>query len=117
MVFDFDSRYILITLRQAQGDINKNTRRDKIKSCIEHNLISINMEQAMKGRGSQIQVKNRFLSNEYTVEHIEGVDVPFLENDKTQYIAEHPKKIVNKVFSSSVPFRYSILGLWCWLRF
>jgi len=66
------------------------------------------MEQQLKGRGSQIQVKNRFLANEYTIEHIEGVDIPYLENTKTEYIAEHPKKIVNKVFSPNVPFMYSM---------
>lgn len=62
----------------------------------------------IKGRGSQIKVKNRFSKNEYTVEHIEGVDIPDLENTKTQYIAEHPKKIVNKVYSPTVPFVYSM---------
>lgn len=62
----------------------------------------------MKGRGSQIKVKNRFLKNEYAIEHIEGIDVEFLENTKTQYIKEHPKKIVNKVYSPTVPFVYSM---------
>ncbi len=66
------------------------------------------MDLNMKGRGSQIQVKNKFLQNEYKVEHIEGVDIPYLENTKTQYIKEHPKKIVNKVYSPTVPFVYSM---------
>jgi DNA repair photolyase len=66
------------------------------------------MEKIIKGRGSQIQVKNKFFRHEYTVEHIEGVDIPDLENSKTQYIPEHPKKIVNKVYSPSVPFMYSM---------
>jgi DNA repair photolyase len=66
------------------------------------------MEQSFKGRGSQIQVKNRFLRNEYKAEHIEGIDLPSLENSKTQYITEHPKKIVNKVKGSTVPFIYSM---------
>ena len=43
---------------------------------------------------SQIKVKNRFLKNEYKVEHIEGIDIDFLENTSTQYIPEYPKKIV-----------------------
>ena len=30
----------------------------------------------MKGRGAQINVKNRFLKNEYAIEHIEGIDIP-----------------------------------------
>lgn len=66
------------------------------------------MELNMKGRGSQIQVKNKFLQNEYVIEHIEGIDVEFLENTKTQYIKEHPKKIVNKIYSPTVPFLYSM---------
>ena len=66
------------------------------------------MDQKIKGRGAQIKVKNKFSKHEYIVEHIEGVDIPDLENTKTQYIAEHPKKIVNKVKSSVVPFMYSM---------
>ncbi len=66
------------------------------------------MEPHLKGRGSQIQVKNRFFKHEYVTEYIEGLDIPDLENSKTQYIAEHPKKIVNKVKGSTVPFMYSM---------
>ena len=62
----------------------------------------------MKGRGSQIQVNNKFLRQQYVTEHVEGLDVPFLEEAKTDYIAEHPKKIVNKVYSPTVPFVYSM---------
>jgi DNA repair photolyase len=62
----------------------------------------------LKGRGSQIQVKNRFHKNEYAIEHIEGIDIPDIQNSKTQYIAEHPKKIVNTVKGSNVPFMYSM---------
>jgi len=66
------------------------------------------MEQTIKGRGSQIRIKNKFFKNEYKIEHIEGIDIPDLENTKTKYIPEHPKKIVNKVYSPSVPFMYSM---------
>ena len=66
------------------------------------------MEKKLKGRGSQIQVKNKFFKHKYSVEHVEGIDIQDLENTKTQYIAEHPKKIVNKVYSPSVPFMYSM---------
>ncbi len=62
----------------------------------------------LKGRGSQIQVKNRFFKNEYKVEHIEGVDIPDIQNIKTQFIPEHPKKIVNTIKGSTVPFMYSM---------
>lgn len=66
------------------------------------------MVEKLKGRGSQIQVKNKFFKHEYTTEHIEGIDIPNIEDSKTQYIAAHPKKIVNKVKSSVVPFMYSM---------
>jgi DNA repair photolyase len=62
----------------------------------------------MRGRGSQIQVNNKFAKTAYVNEHIEGIDVPFLEDIKTEYIAEFPKKIVNKVYSPTVPFVYSM---------
>lgn len=66
------------------------------------------MKQKIKGRGSQIQVKNKFFKHEYTVEHIEGVDIPDLENTKTRYIPEYPKKIVNKVYAPYLSFMYSM---------
>lgn len=62
----------------------------------------------MKGRGSQIKVNNRYFNQQYVNEHIEGIDVPFLEETKTEYIKENPKKIVNKVYSPNVPFQYSM---------
>lgn len=65
-------------------------------------------KEILKGRGSQLQVKNRYLRNEYKVEHIEGVDIEDLVHSKTQYIPEHPKKIVNKVMGDDLPFKYSM---------
>ncbi|MCB9359695.1 MAG: PA0069 family radical SAM protein [Flavobacteriales bacterium] len=62
----------------------------------------------MKGRGSQIKVNNRYFKQQYVSEHIEGLDTPFLEEDKTKYIVENPKKIVNKIYSPTVPFMYSM---------
>ena len=66
------------------------------------------MNKIIKGRGSQIQVKNKFFKHEYIIEHIEGIDIPDLEDTRTQYIPEHPKKIVNKINSPVVPFMYSM---------
>ena len=63
------------------------------------------MELNLNERGSQVQVKNRFHKNKYAIEHIEGIDIPDIQNYKTQYITELPKKIV-KV--KDVPFIYSI---------
>lgn len=65
-------------------------------------------EHYIKGRGSQILVKNRYLKNEYIQEHYEGLDIDFLENTKTQFIPEYPNKIVNKLTKSYVPFMYSM---------
>lgn len=62
----------------------------------------------MKGRGSQIEVNNRYLKHKYVTEHIEALDVPFLEEAKTTYIEENPKKIVNKIKSDVAPFVYSM---------
>ena len=62
----------------------------------------------MKGRGAQIQVKNKFLKQEYVTDHIEGLDEPLLENSKTQYISTFPKTIVNKVESPDVGMDYSL---------
>ncbi len=61
-----------------------------------------------KGRGAQIQVKNKFLKQEYVTEHIEGLDEPLIENSATQYIPTFPKTIVNKVTSPDVGMDYSL---------
>jgi DNA repair photolyase len=60
------------------------------------------------GRGAQFNTKNRFLKNEVTKEHIEGIDDWEETNLKTQYIEVHPKTIVNKVESPDVGMSYSM---------
>ena len=60
------------------------------------------------GRGAQFNTKNRFLKNEVTKEHIEGIDEWEEANLKTQYIEVHPKTIVNKVESPDVGMSYSM---------
>jgi DNA repair photolyase len=61
-----------------------------------------------KGRGAQINTKNRFLKNEITKEHVEAID-DWEESDiKTQYIDIFPKSIVNKVDSPDVGMFYSM---------
>jgi DNA repair photolyase len=62
----------------------------------------------IKGRGSQIQVKNKFLNREYIAEHVEGLDEPLIKNIATQYISSFPKTIVNKVDSPDVGMDYSL---------
>ena len=64
--------------------------------------------QYFKGRGSQIRTANKFLSTQYTTDHIEGLDEVLLENPQTQVFEETPKKIVNKVTSPDLGFGYSM---------
>src|SRR6476620_2196280 len=61
-----------------------------------------------RGRGAQFNTKNKFIKNEVTREHIEGID-EWIESDvKTQYIEVFPKTIVNKVESPDVGMMYSM---------
>lgn len=61
-----------------------------------------------KGRGAQVNTHNRFLKNKYTIEHIEGIDEPLLENTATQLFEETPKKIVSESNSPDLSHMYSI---------
>ncbi len=61
-----------------------------------------NTNNFIKGRGAQVNTKNRFLSQELVMEHIEGLDEKYELDHKTQYLLEYPKKIINKVDSPDV---------------
>ena len=61
-----------------------------------------------KGRGAQFNTKNKFLKNEVSKEHIEGIDEWVEADVKTQYIEVFPKTIVNKVDSPDVGMWYSM---------
>ncbi|HEY0356028.1 MAG TPA: PA0069 family radical SAM protein [Flavisolibacter sp.] len=61
-----------------------------------------------KGRGAQFNTRNKFLTNEVTREHIEGVDEWIEPDPATQYIEVFPKTIVNKVESPDVGMMYSM---------
>src|SRR6478735_7978498 len=61
-----------------------------------------------KGRGAQFNTHNRFIKNEITKEHIEGIDEWIEPDVKTQYIEVFPKTIVNKVESPDVGMMYSM---------
>ena len=65
-------------------------------------------EQYLQGRGAQFNTKNRFLKNEMTREHIEGIDDWSEENVPTQYLEQESKTIVNKVESPDVGMSYSM---------
>ncbi len=60
------------------------------------------------GRGAQFNTKNRFLKDERTREHIEGIDDWSDENIPTQYMEQESKSIVNKVDSPDVGMMYSM---------
>jgi DNA repair photolyase len=61
-----------------------------------------------KGRGAQINTRNRFLKNERVREHIESVDDWSDPNVATQFLEEQSKSFVNKVDSPDVGMYYSM---------
>src|SRR5580698_7661473 len=61
-----------------------------------------------KGRGAQINTRNKFLRDEKTREHVESVDDSTDFNAQTQYIKQESKSIVNKVDSPDVGMWYSM---------
>ncbi|MGV8877491.1 MAG: hypothetical protein ACOH2A_00535 [Sphingobacteriaceae bacterium] len=61
-----------------------------------------------KGRGAQVNTHNKFLSNKYVTEHMEGLDEPLLENEVTQYLEKHAKKIVSESSSPDLALMHSI---------
>jgi DNA repair photolyase len=65
-------------------------------------------DQYLKGRGAQFNTKNRFLKEEQTREHIEGIDDWTETNGATQYLEQEVKSIVNKVDSPDVGMFYSM---------
>jgi DNA repair photolyase len=62
----------------------------------------------LQGRGAQINTKNKFLKNEITREHIEGIDDWEESNTRTMYMEQESKTIVNKVESPDVGMMYSM---------
>lgn len=65
-------------------------------------------DEYLKGRGAQLNTENRFLKHMYVTEHVEGLDEPLLSNEKTQYLLEYPKTIVNEVKSPDVGMIFSL---------
>lgn len=61
-----------------------------------------------KGRGAQTNPNTRFQKHTYVQEHVEGLDEPFLQKDKTEVIFSYPKTIVNKVESDDIGMPYSL---------
>ena len=65
-------------------------------------------DQYLRGRGAQINTKNRFLKDERSKEHVEGIDDWEEANVATQYLEQESKTIVNKVESPDVGMWYSM---------
>jgi len=61
-----------------------------------------------KGRGAQINTKNRFLKDQRVQEHVEGIDDWTEKHEATQYIEQEAKSLVNKVDSPDVGMWYSM---------
>lgn len=62
-----------------------------------------------KGKGAQINPKNKFFTHELDDQFIELLDEPNLEEGpRTQTFIEHPKKIISEYDSPDVPGNYSI---------
>ncbi|HEU4606817.1 MAG TPA: radical SAM protein, partial [Chitinophagaceae bacterium] len=60
----------------------------------------------IRGRGAQINTKNRFLKHEKVKEHVEGIDDWTEAHAATQYIEQEARSIVNKVDSPDVGMFY-----------
>lgn len=65
-------------------------------------------EQYKQGRGAQFNTKNRFLKNEVTREHIEGIDDWSEDSPDTIYLEQEAKTIVNHVDSPDLSMSYSM---------
>lgn len=66
------------------------------------------MNKYVKGRGAQINPKNRYLSQRFVREQIEGIDEDSSINHPRKVFNETPTKILSENNSPDIPFRYSI---------
>ncbi|MCW3462093.1 PA0069 family radical SAM protein [Chitinophaga nivalis] len=65
-------------------------------------------DQYYKGRGAQVNPRNKYLKDEYAQEYAEGIDEWWQADVPTQIFEEHAKKLVNKVDSPDVGMWYSM---------
>ncbi|HQW40234.1 MAG TPA: PA0069 family radical SAM protein [Flavobacteriales bacterium] len=65
-------------------------------------------DNPIKGRGSSLQVPNRFLRRAYGVVHAEGVDEVEQEAYPTRFIATEAKSILNKITSPDLSFPWTL---------
>ncbi len=67
------------------------------------------MEDYLKGKGAQINTKNKFLKHEIAAMHIEGLDEPLVAGrPRTEVFHETPRKIISKNDSPDLSFTHSI---------
>lgn len=85
--------------------MNDKLQQDHFKVAVTNKEES---DQYLQGRGAQFNTKNRFLKNENTREHIEGIDDWSEDNTPTQYLEQESRTIVNKVESPDVGMAYSM---------
>lgn len=62
----------------------------------------------LRGRGAQIQTSNRFETQRYVQDDLDGLDEVPNRNTATQFFEETPKKVISKNDSPDVSFLYSI---------
>ncbi len=62
----------------------------------------------IKGRGSQLKTRNKFLKLHYDSDSIDGIDEPDNFARTTKFFEETPKTVVNKVDSPDVFMEYSL---------
>ncbi|MBB1287096.1 PA0069 family radical SAM protein [Flavisolibacter sp. BT320] len=74
----------------------------------KNNLNEEQNELYKHGRGAQFNTQNKFLKNEFTREHSEGIDEWIEADVKTQFIDVKAKSLVNKVESPDVGMFYSM---------
>ena len=67
-----------------------------------------NDEKTVKGRGSQINMANPFLKDEFGHFESEAIDEWEEGKVRTKYVEENPRKIINKVYSPDLGFDYSM---------
>jgi DNA repair photolyase len=66
------------------------------------------MKNYIKGRGAQINTKNKFQKDELCRDDIESIDEWTMSDGQTQYIEQEARSIVNKVDSPDVGMFYSM---------
>ncbi len=65
-------------------------------------------QEFFRGRGAQVNTHNKFIKNQYVLQHLEGLDEPMLQNKKTQLYEENAKSIVSKSNSPDLSHMHSI---------